>query len=170
MVRPAGTVGYLARENDMKKALISFCFAGLLALGGVGVVDTPKAEASYVQYGRQYYGNWSYNEINSYHYRHYYYKPVVTAPTYSYHYVIHYPAQPRYYYYYNPVKRHYWGRFDTQEKGYSLLAEADRKEKLEDIKESAFPKPAAMPNVPDTEDKLAIDTPPDDAPKAKDKK
>ena len=52
-------------------------------------------------------------------------KPAVTAVTYSYHYVVHYPARPRYYYYYNPVRRYYWGRYDTEAKGYSLLAEAD---------------------------------------------
>jgi hypothetical protein len=136
---------------------------------GLGALTAPKAEAGYRHHGRQYYASWSYNEINRYHYRHYYYKPVPTATTYSYHYVVYYPTQPRYYYYYNPVKRHYWGRYDMEKKGYSLLAAADRKEKLEDIKDSAFPAPAAMPNVPEAEDKVAMEVPPDDAPKEKDK-
>ena len=45
------------------------------------------------------------------------------------------------------------------------MAEADRKEKLEDIKESTFPKPAAMPKIPDTQDNAAMEAPPHDAPK-----
>lgn len=148
----------------MKRAFLSVCLAGMIGLMGLLSVDTPRADAGYY-YGRQYYGNWGYNEINQYHYRQYYYKPYVAAPTYSYHYVVYYPTYPQYYYYYNPVKRYYWGRYDMEAKGYSLLAEADRKEKLEDIKESAFPKPAAMPNIPDSEDKVAMDAPPDEKPK-----
>jgi hypothetical protein len=148
----------------MKRAILGVCVAGLVGFAGAGVFEAPRAEAGY-QGGRQYYGGWSYNEINRYYYRQYYYKPVVTTVTYSYHYVVYYPAQPRYYYYYNPVKRYYWGRYDTEAKGYSLLAEADRKEKLEDIKETAFPKPGAMPSIPDSTDKVAVDVPPNDAPK-----
>jgi hypothetical protein len=147
----------------MTRTILGVCAAGLLGLAAVGTVDPPRAAAA--NHGRQYYGGWTYNEINSYYYRSYYYKPAVTAVTYSYHYVVYYPSRPRYYYYYNPVRRQYWGRYDTEAKGYSLLAEADRKEKLEDIKESAFPKPAAMPSIPDSADKVAIDVPPNDVPK-----
>src|SRR5262245_55068961 len=129
----------------MKRAILGVFAIGLVGILGMTSFDAPRAEASTYYYGRQYYGGWSYNEINRYHYRQYYYKPYVAPTTYSYHYVVYYPSQPQYYYYYNPVKSYYWGRYDTKAKGYSLLAEADRKEKLEDIKESAFPKPAAMP-------------------------
>ena len=149
----------------MKRFFGSMCVIGLAALLGATTIETPKAEASNRIQGRQYYGTWSYNEINRYHYRQYHYKPVVTATTYSYHYVIHYPTQPRYHYYYNPVRRHYWGRYDIEEKGYSMLAEADRKEKLEDIKDSAFPKPTKMPNMPDADDKVEMEVPPNDTPK-----
>jgi hypothetical protein len=147
----------------MTRTVLGVCAAGLLGLAVVGMVEPPRAAAANYG-GRQYYGGWSYNEINSYYYRTYYYRPAVTTVTYSYHYVVYYPSRPRYYYYYNPVRRYYWGRYDTEAKGYSLLAEADRKEKLEDIKESAFPKPAVMPNVPDSADKVAMDVPPNDVP------
>jgi hypothetical protein len=109
---------------------------------------------------RQYYSSWNYYSTSSYHYCRYYYYPTTYATTYSYHYVIYYPSQPRYYYYYNPYTQTYWGRYDLKEKGYSLLAEKDRKEKLADIPESAFPKPGAMPEVPGTEDKLKMEVPP----------
>src|SRR6476469_6641760 len=88
-------------------------------------------------YHRQYYTSWSYYSTTRYYYRTYYYYPTTYATTYSYHYVIYYPSQPRYAYYYNPVSHQYWGRFefgeDGKPKGYSLLAEEDRKEKLADI-------------------------------------
>ena len=41
--------------------------------------------------------------------------------------------------------------------GYSELAKKDHKAKLEDIPDSAFPKPGAMPRVPESEDNVKID-------------
>lgn len=109
------------------------------------------AEAAY----RQYYSSWSYHPTRSYHYARYYYKPTPSYTTYSYHYCIHYPSRPRYVYYYNPHRRVYWGRFDLEGKEgeqYSLLKPEDRKESLDEIPESAFPKPAQMPVIPDATD------------------
>ena len=119
-------------------------------------------------YQRQYYSSWSYYSTTRYYYRTYYYYPTPVATTYSYHYVIYYPSQPRYVYYYNPVSQQYWGRFefgeDGKAKGYSLLAEKDRKEKLADIPESAFPKPGAMPAIPGTTDGEKMVPPASDLP------
>ncbi|QDV66434.1 hypothetical protein Poly24_01200 [Rosistilla carotiformis] len=129
-----------------------------LAIGMVSQFAISEAEAGYG--GRQYYSSWSYQPTRSYHYTRYYYKPVVSAPTYSYHYCISYPSQPRYVYYYNPRSQQYWGRYDlegTEGAQYSLLAEKDRKKNLEDIPESAFPAPAAMPAIPDSKDGIAIE-------------
>lgn len=145
----------------MNRAIFGVCVVGLAT---AGVFPSPKADAAR-NAGRQYYAAWRYNEINRYHYRQYYYLPTTAATTYSYHYVIYYPAQPRYYYYYNPAKRRYWGRYDLEKKGYSLLAEADQKEKLEDVGEKAFPAPAKMPNIPEATDEVAMEIPPSDAPK-----
>jgi len=145
--------------------LRSICLAGLVAVSAVAIVaiDSTKVEAAYR--ARQYYGGWSYNPIQRYHHRTYYYLPTVTSTTYSYHYVVSYPAQPRYYYYYNPVSRQYWGRYDLEEKGYSMLDEKDRKEELKDIPEKAFPKPAKMPAIPEVKDEVTIEVPPSDLPK-----
>ena len=106
------------------------------------------------RYYRQRYSSWSYHPTRSYYYTRYTYHPVVstTTTTYKFHYAIHYPTRPRYVYYYNPVRRVYWGRYDIQEAGYSLLKEEDRKEKLDDIPESAFPKPGEMPAIPESSD------------------
>ena len=104
---------------------------------------------------RQYYSSWSYQPSYNYHYTRYYYKPTPTYPTYNYHYCVYRPSQPRYVYYYNPHQRQYWGRFDCEGQPgqqYSLLKPEDRKEKLEDIPESAFPKPGAMPAIPEAVD------------------
>src|SRR5207253_6818085 len=103
------------REKIMRKAM---CLAAL-ALACSGLFSAV-AEAGYY---RQYYSSWSYYSASNYHYSRYYYYPTTYATTYSYHYVIYYPSQPRYYYYYNPSSGTYWGRYDLQEKGYSLLAE-----------------------------------------------
>src|SRR5262249_43131505 len=110
-----------------------------------------------------------YYSTTRYYYRTYYYYPTPVATTYSYHYAIYYPSQPRYVYYYNPVSQQYWGRFEFdangKAKGYSLLAEKDRKGKLSDIPESAFPKPAEMPAIPGTTDGEKMAQPPYDLPK-----
>ncbi len=122
-------------------------------------------------YRRHYYSSWSYHSSNSYYYRSYYYKPAASYDGYRYHYCVYYPTRPRYVYYYNPYARVYWGRYDLTEKGYSQLADADRKEQLKDIPESAFPKPGEMPAIPESTDQermLAIapdDLPSGDAPK-----
>jgi len=135
----------------MRKVICS----AALAIASIGMM----CGTSDAGYYRQYYSGWSYSSYN-YHYCRYYYYPTTYATTYSYHYVIYYPAQPRYYYYYNPYSQTYWGRYDIEAKGYSLLAEKDRKGKLEDIPESAFPKPGAMPTVQGTEDNLKMEVPP----------
>ncbi len=127
-----------------------FLLLGLLATTLFTVV-APTAQAVYNQY-RQRYSTWSYYPQRTYYYRYYYYKPTVSATTYSYHYCIYYPTQPRYVYYYNPHRRVYWGRYDLQEAGYSMLEEKDRDGDLKKIPESAFPKPGEMPVIPDSED------------------
>ena len=109
---------------------------------------------------RQYYSNWSYYPTTTYYYSTYYYQPQQNSSGYNYHYCISYPSQPRYVYYYNPHSRVYWGRLDLEGKDgnvYSILKEEDRKEKLADIPETAFPKPAAMPVIPDSTDGVAIE-------------
>jgi len=136
------------------KCLMLACGVAGALLVGVG------ATAKATSYGRQYYGSWSYYPSRSYYYTTYYYKPYVSYANYDYHYCIHYPSYPRYVYYYNPYKRVYWGRYDTEAKGYSLLAEKDRKGTLKEIPDEAFPKAAKMPDVPESEDKIAMDAPP----------
>jgi len=105
---------------------------------------------------RQAYSSWSYHPTNTYYYSRYTYQPVyrptVVTPTYHHHYCVHYPSRPRYVYYYNPVRRTYWGRYDLQDAGYSMLKEEDRKGDLDAIPESAFPKPSEMPPIPESSD------------------
>ncbi|MCA9051855.1 MAG: hypothetical protein KDA89_24120 [Planctomycetaceae bacterium] len=128
----------------------------LLAVAATAVVGLTTSSESKAFYGyRQYYSSWSYRPSYNYYYTRYYYKPTPTYSTYSYHYCVYRPSQPRYVYYYNPHSRHYWGRFDcegTPGAQYSLLKPEDRKEKLEEIPESSFPKPGPMPAVPDAAD------------------
>lgn len=122
-----------------------------------------QAEAGY----RQYYSSWSYNPVRHYHYRTYYYKPTPTYTSYHHHYCVYRPSTPRYVYFYNPVRRQYWGRYDLEGQPgqeYSILKEEDRNGDLNAIPESAFPKPAQMPVVPEAEDGLQMEAPPKDLP------
>jgi hypothetical protein len=148
-------------ETNMRTRFV-LVFVGLLGLAGL---ESPQAGAYSGR--RQFYSSWNYNQGSGYHYRRFYYRPIETSYSYSYHYVVHYSNRPRYLYYYNPVKRYYWGRYDVEAKGYSLLAEPDRKQCLDEIKEAAFPKPGAMPNLPGTTDGVAMDVPPNDLPETK---
>lgn len=147
----------LTRREATRLALLGLTvLAGLTA--GTAVTD---AEAGY-RGQRQYYSSWSYRPARTYHYSTYYYKPTPSYPSYNYHYCISYPSRPRYVYYYNPHSSRYWGRFDMQGKPgqqYSLLAEKDRKENLDDIPESAFPAPGPMPSIPEAADGAAIEAP-----------
>jgi len=130
----------------------------MLIAASVGVTAVEVSAAVY----RQRYSSWNYHSARRYHYRKFYYKPQVSYSGYQYHYCIHYPAthypqRANYVYYYNPVARTYWGRYDLEQKGYSMLAEKDRKAKLADIPESAFPKPGKMPPIPGSKDKTPIE-------------
>jgi len=136
------------------KCLVLICgLAGTVLLGA-------GATAKAAGYGRQYYSSWSYYPSRSYYYTTYYYKPYVSYASYDYHYCVYYPSYPRYTYYYNPYKKVYWGRYDHQEKGYSLLAEPDRKGTIKEIDEAKFPAPRGMPEVPEAEDKVVMEQPP----------
>ena len=104
---------------------------------------------------RQYYSDWVFRRGLDYHYCKLFCKPGPTHTGYDYYYCIFYPSQPRYVYYYDTLKRSYWGRLDLEGgpgKRFSLLDEADRKDKLRDLAESAFPEPASMPSIPGAED------------------
>jgi hypothetical protein len=152
-----------SKEKTMR-ATKRFLIACALA-GAFLAVQDAEARSSY---RRQYYSSYYYNPTYSYYYSYYYYKPYDSYAGYNYHYCIYYPSQPRYVYYYNPYSSQYWGRYDLKgKKGeeYSLLAEKDRKSSLKEIPESAFPKPAAMPKVPDAKDDVAIEAPTLDLPK-----
>ncbi len=147
------------------KALKTLSLAAVIAAAFLASSGT-QAEASYS--GRSYYSSWSYYPQRSYYYRHYHYKPYATYSGYKYHYCIHYPTRPRYVYYYNPYQRTYWGRYDLEKGGYSLLPEDQRKENLNDIPEDAFPAPGEMPAIPESEDNVQIPKPAaDDLPASK---
>lgn len=61
------------------------------------------------------------------------------------HHAFYFNHKPKHVYFYNPHKRAWWGRYDLETGGYSLLKEQDRKAELSDIPEHAFPKPGKMP-------------------------
>lgn len=133
-----------------------------VTVGGLVSVGPKVAEAAFY-YGRSYYSSWSYYPSSSYYYSSYYYKPYSSYTGYKYHYCVYYPSTPSYVYYYNPYTSQYWGRYDLEKKGYSLLAEKDRKKNLKEIPETAFPAPGKMPAIPESEDGVAMAEPEKDS-------
>lgn len=144
----------------MSQNRLKFAMFAIVAMGSL-FVSTERAEAGYY---RQYYTSWTYRPRTRYYYTRYHYRPYTTTTSYNHHYVIYYPSRPRYRYYYNPVRRVYWGRFEVDANGkpvgYSMLKPADQKSSLDDIPESAFPKPSEMPQIPDSKDGKQMTPPP----------
>jgi len=136
----------MARRN-----LCSVRFVGLAVFLFAIAVARPGAAAS----PRQWYNDWTYYPQFGYYYSSYYYLPSAVEKSYRHYFCLYYPAHPRYVYYFDPQAHLYVGRLDMQgESGhqYSALAAKDRKEKLKEIPEDAFPKPGAMPPIPDSRD------------------
>lgn len=118
---------------------------------------------------RQYYSDWQKAPQGNHYVRKYYSKPTPSYSGYRVHEVHYFPKKPSHYYYYNPKAQKYWGRCPTDAGGapkYSLLKLDDRKKDIDQIPESAFPPPAALPPIPDSDPKegALLDLPPEDAP------
>ena len=134
----------------------------LLATAVVATVGTcssltaPQSAEAQITY-RQYYAAWCYYPQRKYYYRRYYYKPTVNFRGYKHHYTIYYPTRPNYVYYYNPHRKVFWGRYDLEQEGYSMLAKDDQDGELKNIDESSFPPPGKMPDIPDSKDGIKID-------------
>jgi hypothetical protein len=132
---------------------------------GVAVAQTPKAPdvPAVAQQPRQHYSKfWAKNK--GYYFKRYFYKPAASSVTYRMHYLIYYASKPRYYFFFDPYKRLYWGRYDRQAGGYSGLPAADQRSEVSQIKEAAFQPPAAMPPIPESKDSVPIAGPPTDLP------
>ncbi len=129
----------------------------LLAAVLLGAVTSGVAQAAP---RRQYYNDWNFYPQFGYYYISYYYQPSPRDAGYKYQFCLFYPSSPRFVYYFDPVRHLYWGRLDmkgTADHQFSLLAEKDRKEKLKDIPEEAFPKPGKMPPIPESKDGAAME-------------
>jgi hypothetical protein len=116
---------------------------------------------------RQYYSSWRFHQKGGYHFRTYFFKPSPQFVGFRHHYVIFHPKRPNHLFFFNPYKKQFWGRCPLSTGGkpqYSLLAEKDRKEKLDEIREESFPEPGELPPIPESSDGLAMDLPPDDLP------
>lgn len=124
-----------------------------LALAAVAA-PVPDARQYYVKY-------WQQN--GGYYYRAYHYRPKPDS-AYRLNLVIFYPSRPRYYYYYNPRTKKYWGRFDRREGGFSALPPDKAAGRISELPEDAFPGPGAMPVLPGSADGTRMKVPPDGFP------
>lgn len=138
----------------------------LLASFCIGILWNASASAG--DHGpRQFYSGWQFQQQGNFYHRNLYYKPTPDFHGFKHHHVIRPQHDPKHLYFFNPYKGQFWGRCpaDYGDKPvYSLLAPKDRKATLEEIPESAFPKAAALPPIPESTDGELLDLPPDDAP------
>jgi hypothetical protein len=133
----------------------------VLCAATIMAADTQQAEANY-------YSTYVYYPASGYYYCYYYYKPTTTYTGYRSHHCYYYPSySTQYIYFYNPYSRVYWGRYDLKAKGYSLLAEKDRKSELKDIPNEAFPEPDKMPLIPEVKGGKDLMATPPTPPKSK---
>lgn len=61
--------------------------------------------------------------------------------------VIVYDSAPNKAYYFDSTTKEFIGRFDMQSENYSLLPKESRRERIEEIDESWFPRPGEMPTI-----------------------
>lgn len=133
----------------------------------VTVLASAAASLAAAEGPRQYYSDWKKHPRADYHYRAYYYKPRPNYSGYKHHYVVHDPQRPQHLYYYNPYAKKYWGRCPATSQGeplYSRLPPEHQAASLSQIPESAFPEMAQPPAIPESEDSVPLDLPPDDLP------
>jgi hypothetical protein len=121
-------------------------------------VITGLASVVHAEQPRQYYSPY-WVKRGGYYYRNYFFRPS-PEEGYRQHYVIYYPSQPQYFYYFNPDTGKYWGRYDRLAKGYSQLPESEQNERLALIPDRAFPPPGDMPELKGSKDKLKMEPPP----------
>jgi hypothetical protein len=106
-----------------------------------------------------YYSSWTYSQPQNYYYCYCYYRASQYAP-WSKYVCIYNRDYSNYTYFYNPSTQQYWGRFDQQAKGFSVLPEGDRKGAIADLPQDKFPTPVAQIGLPGSQVKEQIVTPP----------
>jgi hypothetical protein len=77
--------------------------------------------------------------------------------------LIHYPDRPKFFYYFDPVERKYFGRYRVgalPAEAFQMVHPAERKATLKDIMEASFRTLGSMPTIPQIT-KLKMTTPPD---------
>ncbi len=120
----------------------------------------PRQDPAGRYYVRQHYGPWSFYPDRKYYWCRYYFSLQQGARTYQYHYCIYYPSRSQYIFYYDPAGRVYWGRFDREAKGFSMLQPAERNASLNQIAAGAYAPAGAMPAIPGSRGEAAIEQPP----------
>ncbi len=61
------------------------------------------------------------------------------------HFAVYHPRQPKFVFFHNPHTNRFWGRYNLETSKYQILAEADQREKLEDVDEKTFGRPGNLP-------------------------
>lgn len=115
---------------------------------------------------RQYYSdNWEQSPGGRFYFLRYYYRPAATDIEFQMHYVVWYPGEKDYYYYYNPSKQKYWCRALSQSRPsmniWQVLDDPELSGQLADIAEQTWDtKQRKRPPIPNSTDGTLMDPPP----------
>jgi hypothetical protein len=145
--------------EEIMKAVTSLSLALVLALAAAGVAraeDPPRQD--YSKY-------WEQHKSGGYYFLDYKFKPDPEQKDYSHYYCIFYPARPSHFYYYDPDKDLYRGRYNLKTKHFEFLDEKATYKRLADIPESAFQeRPRGQQKIPGANDVAMKEPPTDDLP------
>ena len=93
------------------------------------------------------YGSWTYDQGHNYYYCVCSYRPAANAE-YSKYICIYNPQYSNCCYYYNPIAKTYWGRYDYNSKGFSILAGGDQRSSIADLPQDKFGAAVAQAAIP----------------------
>jgi hypothetical protein len=134
--------------NALKQLGIAVALA--LTLAGIGrAADEP----------RQYYTErWQPHPSGGYYFLEYRFKPDPAQGGYRRQFCIFYPSRPGHFYFFNPNRGTYWGRYNLKTRHFELLETPVRK--LAEISDSDFREAKEPPPIPEARDRVAMMEPP----------
>ncbi len=105
------------------------------------------------------YSNWTYDQSHGYYYCTCSYRPSAYAEWNKY--ICIYNSQyGNCVYFYNPIQKNYWGRYDYNAKGFSLLAAGYQRGAIADLPQDKFPAVVAQTTIPGSQVAEQLTSPP----------
>ncbi len=105
------------------------------------------------------YGTWSYDQGHNYYYCVCSYRPAAYSEVSKY-VCIYNPQYGNCVYYYNPIQKQYWGRYDVASQGFSILASSDQRSTIAELPQDKFGAVVAQAGIPGSQAGEQLTAPP----------